>query len=65
MNVQDGPQAILTPSALATGLIVALLSGMGSTAGAEQVERIVRVANVSATEAYQPMTAVEGRLSIA
>ncbi|GBL38795.1 phosphate-binding protein PstS [Nitrospirota bacterium] len=65
MNVQDRPRTILTPSVLATGLIVALLSGIGSTAGAEQVERIVRVANVTTEAPYQPMTAVEGRLSIA
>ena len=65
MKVQDKLQSIFTPTVLATGLTVALLSGTGSTVGAEQVERIVRVANATATEAYQPMRALEGRLAIA
>lgn len=65
MKAKNRPRTIFRPTVLAAGLIVALLSGAGSIAGAEQVERIVRVANVTATESYQPMTAVEGRLSIA
>lgn len=65
MKVQDRLQSIFTPTVLVTGLTVAMLSGTNSLAGAEQVERIVRVVNVAATESYQPMTAIEGRLAIA
>lgn len=66
MKAQDRFQSIgFTASMFVAGLIAAVLSGAGSIAGAEQVERIVRVANVTTTEAYQPMTSVEGRLSIA
>ena len=66
MKTQDRFQSIVrTSSMLVAGLIVAVVSGAGSLAGAEQVERIVRVANVTVAEAYQPMTSVEGRLSIA
>lgn len=65
MKVQDRLQSVCTPTVLAAGLTMAILSGIGSIAGAEQVERIVRVANVTTEAPYQPMTAVEGRLSIA
>ena len=66
MKMQDRLQSILcTPSMLGAGLVMIMLSGTDSTVEAEQVERMVRVANVAAEVPYRPMTSVEGRLSIA
>lgn len=66
MKMQDRLQSILcTPAMLGAGLIMVMLAGTDSTVEAEQVERMIRVANVAAEVPYRPMASAEGRLSIA